>query len=320
MTQGVICMAVYRPDPSLLRRQLQSLQSQTLQDWTCIVGIDGRDPTVFRLLQEFVREDKRFKLIEFEHNVGFYRNFERIVAMAVGASWVALADQDDYWYPDKLSTLVSRLGRGGVLAVSAQARVIDESGRELASTTRRSTGLRGTMIDNQLTGSLAVVAGEVISASVPFPPPTDAAYHDHWLAVLALVLGSIEMLDERMQDYVQHDSNVLGEHGRRSLLGRLLGNVRRRVGPRHLATHRWNWRVTMATWARHRLGVSNEQLDLFSKGHITPQLLSNTFAAVARREAPVGRSAALLVGAAFWREADRAIPPLESAGAELSEQ
>ncbi len=305
MMLGAICMAVYRPDPALLETQLRSIQAQSLKDWTCLVGIDGRDPTTFELLIRTVGNDERFKPIEFEDNVGFYLNFERVIAMSEGAPWVALADQDDYWYPDKLASLVDRLDGERVFAVSAQARIVDSSGRELSTTHRKPVGLAAAIIDNQLTGSLAVISGQVITASLPFPPPTDAAYHDHWLAVIARTLGSIEFATVPLQDYVQHESNVLGEHGQRSLSDRLLNNLRRRVGPRYLAKQRWNWRVTMATWAMHRLDVSSKVLETFSYGHFTPRLLREICVAVVKREAPAGRSLALLIGAIFWRQTYR---------------
>src|SRR5690349_14521414 len=100
-------MAVYKPDPILLRRQVESLQRQTLTDWNCLVGIDGMDAGAFSALKQVVQDDNRFQIVEYETRVGFYHNFERVLAQVPRhAAWVALSDQDDVWHPEKLEKLV----------------------------------------------------------------------------------------------------------------------------------------------------------------------------------------------------------------------
>ena len=40
--------------------------------------------------------------------------------------------------------------------------------------------------------------------------PAANAFHDHWLAVVALALGEIAYVDEPLYDYVQHGGTVIG--------------------------------------------------------------------------------------------------------------
>src|SRR4051794_12492211 len=98
---GAIVMAVHRPDPELLVRQIRSLQAQTNRDWTCLVGLDGVDAPAVAQLAALVGNDPRFQMHAFVDNVGHYRHFERLLGMVpVEASWFALCDQDDRWRPD----------------------------------------------------------------------------------------------------------------------------------------------------------------------------------------------------------------------------
>ena len=98
---GVVVMAVYRPDPVLLERQIESLRIQTVADWRCMIGIDGADSETHHLLKDLTGDDARFEVSEYADNVGVYRHFERLLREVDGdAAWVALADQDDYWYLD----------------------------------------------------------------------------------------------------------------------------------------------------------------------------------------------------------------------------
>ncbi len=120
---GVVVLAAYRPQPELFRIQLESIRAQTRTDWRCLVGADGGQEEIRRLVAEAVGDDPRFEVVGWDENLGFYLNFERLLAtVPEDAGWVALSDQDDRWYPDKLERILPLLEHDS-LAVG-QARVI----------------------------------------------------------------------------------------------------------------------------------------------------------------------------------------------------
>src|SRR5204863_5515660 len=51
---------------------------------------------------------------------------------------------------------------------------------------------------------------ELLALAPPFPPATADAFHDQWLASIALATGDIAFVDRPLQDYVQHESAALG--------------------------------------------------------------------------------------------------------------
>ena len=132
----------------------------------------------------------------FDDNLGVYRHFERLLALVPTdeVAWVALADQDDDWYPTKLARLLPALDLPGVAAVVGRARVVAD-GRDKGLTKRRVGGFASTLLINQVTGSLAIFRPEVVAAALPFPPGNDDAIHDHWLAVCAAARGRIVQVD-----------------------------------------------------------------------------------------------------------------------------
>jgi hypothetical protein len=301
---GAICLAVYRPDPDRLRAQIESIQTQTLSSWTCIVGIDGRDPVAESTVSEIVGDDPRFVVRAFADNVGFYRNFERLLAeVPTAAPWIALSDQDDVWYPHKLEALVPLLGRA-VLA-SGSARLVDARGAEVGVTRRRYHGLGALLIDNQVTGSMVVLRSELLGAALPFPAPTDVSYHDHWLGVVAAASGEVRIVEDLLQDYVQHGNNVIGEESggrirRRAARLRELGGGAAFSVLRYLAVHRWGWRVAMARTVLDRMPdvkpAQRRVLEVFARGDASVAFVRIAASAVRRGSAPVGRSAALVAG------------------------
>jgi glycosyl transferase family 2 len=191
-----VCLATHRPDPELLGRQLASLDAQTYTD---------------RVL---VREDD-------DAGRGAYRAFERCLARApAGVGFVAPCDQDDVWHPDKLAVLVAALERSGALLAYGDLRIVRPDGAVLSETywTDRDNGagdLGDLLATNVVTGAASVLRRTVLDVALPFPDEVDGSYHDHWLALCALVLGEIAYVDRPLVDYVQHGGNLVGHAQRR---------------------------------------------------------------------------------------------------------
>ncbi len=210
---GAVVLAAYRPDRRLFARQLVSIAEQTRTDFRCLVGADGGQEEVRRLVAEVVGDDPRFEVVGWDDNVGFYLNFERLLeAVPEDAGWVALSDQDDYWYPDKLERLVPLLDDAAL--ATGQARVVTwpEERVLLASTDRAATAPEDLLFQNQVTGAFTVLRRTLLDVALPFPRVhTVTQLHDHWLALCAAAVDRYVVLDEVVQDYVQHGSNAVGE-------------------------------------------------------------------------------------------------------------
>jgi hypothetical protein len=195
-----VCLAVHRPDPDLLRRQLASLEAQTYGD-TTLVRFDD------------------------DAGVGAYRAFERCLArVPAGAAFVAPCDQDDVWHPDKLAVLVDALERSGALLAYSDVRVVAADGAVLSETywTDRDNGwddMGDLLATNVVTGAASVLRREVLDVALPFPAEVDGSFHDHWIALCALALGDITYVERPLVDYVQHGANLVGHAPRRAPAG-----------------------------------------------------------------------------------------------------
>ena len=209
-----ICMTTCDPPVALFRRQIESIRAQTHTDWVCVISDDCSQPERYAAIQEVLGDDPRFLLSRGSHRLGFYRNFERALALApAGASHVALADQDDSWHPDKLATLLAELGDAQL--IYSDARVVDGEGRVLADSYwgRRSNNhsdLLSLLVANSVTGAASLFPASLLRDALPFPPAQFAHFHDHWLALVALSLGDIAFVERPLYDYVQHGGATLG--------------------------------------------------------------------------------------------------------------
>ena len=210
----VVCMTTFNPNLDLFRAQVESIREQTDGDWVCVISDDCSDPAAFEAIQRTVAGDERFVVSRAESHLGFYRNFERVLATAPRqAELIALCDHDDYWYPEKLSTLRAALG-GARLAYS-DARRVDAAGNVRAETLWRGrrpnhSNLASLLISNTVPGASCLFRREVIERALPFPEGPGWDFHDHWLALVALALGDVAYVDRALYDYVQHPGAVLG--------------------------------------------------------------------------------------------------------------
>jgi glycosyltransferase involved in cell wall biosynthesis len=240
-----ICMATYDPPAELFRRQVDSIRAQTHQNWICYVSDDHSSAGAFEVIERTVDGDPRFVVSRSGERRGFYGNFERALSMAPrGARFVAMADQDDYWQPDKLQTSIERIGDAQL--VYSDARIVARDGRLISDTywsSRRNnhSDLTSLLVANSVTGAASLFRSELLDYALPFPPAQFAHFHDHWIALTALALGKIEFVDRPLYDYVQHGDAWLGHAtaNRVRTLGDRLGSLRTR-SPRERAR---KWRM-----------------------------------------------------------------------------
>jgi glycosyltransferase involved in cell wall biosynthesis len=209
-----ICMATYEPRIDLFRSQVSSIKDQTHTGWICVISDDGSSPERLAEMEEAIGGDPRFVFLENEDRVGFYANFERaLAAVPPQARFVALADQDDLWYPDKLEALVAALGDRD-LAYS-DMRIVRDDGELMSDTywsLRRNnyTDLASLLVGNTVTGAVTLFRADLLSRVLPFPPRRGKSYHDHWIALMAMTGRGISYVDRPLQDYVQHGEAAQG--------------------------------------------------------------------------------------------------------------
>lgn len=209
-----IAMATYDPPADLLARQLDSIRAQTHTNWICVISDDCSRPERYAAIESAIAGDSRFVLSRSPRRLGFYRNFERALALVpAGAQYVAMADQDDDWRPDKLVRLLAEIGDAQL--IYSDARVVTRDGELISETwwnRRRNnhSDLLSLLVANAVTGAASLFRRGLLDYALPFPPAQFHHYHDHWVGLVALSLGEIAFVPEPLYDYVQHGQASLG--------------------------------------------------------------------------------------------------------------
>jgi rhamnosyltransferase len=212
-----------------IAEQVESIRRQTLAGWTLLVRDDGSSDGTPRILESFAATEPRILLLQDGRgNLGPAESFAVLMeaALKAGAGYVAFADQDDVWHPDKLERQLEALrareaaaGSTVPLLAHSDLSVVDEELRVIHPSflafqrlgQDRRAPLQTLLTQNFVTGCTIVVNRALLRAALPLPDVV--VMHDWWLALCAVTLGEI-VSDPRVTVlYRQHGRNAAGSRG-----------------------------------------------------------------------------------------------------------
>ena len=234
MPSTVVLLSSYNGS-RYIRQQIQSIQSQSLSDWSLIVRDDGSTDSTYEIVASLAAEDSRITLVDDQGNLGPWRSFGVLLAKAASlrADNIFLCDQDDVWLPDKMAMQLARLssiasdGANRPALVHTDLTVVDKDLHTIAPSWHRfqrmsyndKDPLRTLLIHNAVVGCTIAINRALLDIALPVP---HGVYHDWWLAACAAAFGTIEMVKQPAVLYRQHSTNVVGAAHRHMFVRRLL--------------------------------------------------------------------------------------------------
>lgn len=231
-----------------ISEQLASIAAQTLRPDELVVQDDQSEDGTVRLVEEFARSAPFAVRLEVNpRRVGSTANFAMALERS-GGRYVALADQDDVWWPNKLERLVGELEQDPTITMAfSDAELIDEDGRLVARSlwdTRMigRTLRRRPVVPEELfarraltTGCTMVVRRRAVAAALPFPDvladEVAPMRHDRWLSLIAAAVGTVRALPEPLLAFRVHPAQetgvLVGSHLRTAMARAVAGVLRR---------------------------------------------------------------------------------------------
>lgn len=103
-----VVMCTYNGE-RFIREQMDSILAQTYPISEIIVQDDGSNDQTVDIVRSYAALHPNIHLYENEHNLGFNENF-RQAALRATSQFIAIADQDDVWRPNKIERLVESIG------------------------------------------------------------------------------------------------------------------------------------------------------------------------------------------------------------------
>jgi len=214
-----------------LEKQIKSIMEQDREDFCLLYSDDGSTDSTKAILQSLQEKYGR-RMTAFPrpmHSGSPAKHFLSILsALAKGEvetenlEYIFLADQDDEWFPDKLSKTISvikeeerKFGKSLPILCHTDCSLVNSRGELLAKSYRRYQKLPGAsyrfsrlLLQNHVTGASVGINKALLQYCKEIP--VEVKMHDHWLALLANCFGEIQYLPYASYAYRQHGENVLG--------------------------------------------------------------------------------------------------------------
>jgi hypothetical protein len=202
--------------------QLKSIAAQARPPDELVVCDDASSDGSERIVKELARQVAfPVRLAVNKKNLGSTKNFEKAISLCTGRL-VALADQDDIWYPDKLKQIEHEFRRSpDIVAVFSDADLIDEHSTPLGPRLWDSVAFNRAEQRSFRSGKALdvlvkhpVVTGATMAFRMdlfPLMTPIAPGYvHDQWFSLLLAVRGEFRAIPEPLMQYRRHAAQQLG--------------------------------------------------------------------------------------------------------------
>jgi glycosyltransferase involved in cell wall biosynthesis len=215
-----VAMCTYNGE-QFLSQQLASIAQQTRLPDELLVCDDRSTDTTLEIVREFAASVSfAVTIIENSETLGSTKNFQQAIRLCSG-DLIALSDQDDIWYPNRLQRseqeLVSNPQAG---LVFSDADLIDGQGRMLGVTLWQRLGFTAKHEHDLLAGRYVVLAKHrfVTGATVVFRaalrdhclPIIEGWVHDEWIAMVIAAFSDLRPIEQPLIRYRIHGSQQVG--------------------------------------------------------------------------------------------------------------
>ena len=206
-----ILLATYN-GAKYIREFLDSLRAQSYADFCIYVRDDGSTDGTLSIIEEYASRLK-IRVLPSVERLGPAKGFFKIMEEASPDHlYYLLADQDDYWYADKVERVVRAL-RGHedeVLFYCSRLEYVDEHLQHLAlSPIPRLLSLENSLVENVAVGCTVGFTRRMRS-DVLAKRPEDFIMHDWWLYIYATAFGTVVYDAKPSIKYRQHGNNTIG--------------------------------------------------------------------------------------------------------------
>lgn len=199
-----VCIATYNGE-KFIRQQISSIISQIGDKDEIIVSDDGSADSTVSIIQGF--GDKRIKIIKGPEKKSPTLNFENALRHACG-DYIFLADQDDVWKSNKVSTCMQWLCKYDCVVSDAEMtdgklNIIESSYYKVHST--KTSRYYNLLLKNGYMGCCMAFSRRVLDAALPFPE--DIPMHDIWIGNIAAFKFSVRFIPDRLVMFRCHGNN-----------------------------------------------------------------------------------------------------------------
>jgi glycosyltransferase involved in cell wall biosynthesis len=216
-----VCLASYNGEKYILK-QIQSIMNELDQGDELIVVDDCSVDSTLSILGLFA--DSRIKIYSNAKNIGEVGSFNRAISIA-SKKYIFLADQDDMWFPGRVSLMRECIIQTGADLVTGNLQWIDNNDVEVDI---YYDGVKSNKSRSHLSNILDIFIGKTnyFGCAMAFdrkilqlitPIPNYVESHDLWIALVGNLLQSNAHIDEIVLLKRRHSNNMTSTNMGRSI-------------------------------------------------------------------------------------------------------
>jgi glycosyltransferase involved in cell wall biosynthesis len=188
---------------SYIGAQIDSIVCQLGAHDELVVSDDRSTDATIEIVKRF--DDPRIKIFSSLRR-GATRNFEFALSRSSG-DFIFLADQDDVWHPQKISTMIRHLDTFDLVVCDCS--LVDERLEVISSSYFRkkgsSKGFLKNLVSNSYMGCCMGFRRRVMERALPIPENTA---HDLWIGMVSEIHFKTLFLEESLVMHRIHDANA----------------------------------------------------------------------------------------------------------------
>ncbi|WP_407444898.1 glycosyltransferase [Fibrobacter sp.] len=222
MSKICIVLATYNGE-KYLPQMLDSLCAQTRKTDTIIAVDDGSKDSTLEILESY-KDRLPLQITAFEKNCGHRAAFSKCLEIASTQTgdedFIALADHDDIWLPQKLALLEKAIEEpvdgkkpdlvfGDANVIDGEGNLVEESWRKIENI-QEHLSLKALLTGfTNVTGCLVLFRASLLKQVLPIPQGVPV--HDQWITLCAAANNGYKAIKEPVIQYRIHGNNAIGQ-------------------------------------------------------------------------------------------------------------
>ncbi len=203
-----IIVATYNGEKYLLE-QLNSIANQSYKDIEIIICDDDSKDNTKKIIKDFAEKNRNVYYYLNVNNVGVNKNFEEGFLKAKG-DFIAIADQDDIWLPNKIETQIAMFTSDEILLTHSMS--VRFTGNNLPTKKNQNitnpfegNDVKKLLLRNSVSGHNIIFRKSLLKQILPIPT---AIYYDWWIVQTAAANGVVAATNKVLAYQRAHDSNI----------------------------------------------------------------------------------------------------------------
>lgn len=234
-----VAMATYNGEKYICE-QVNSVLKQTYSDFELVICDDCSKDSTVQILREYEKKDSRIKIFINEQNMGFAKNFEKLISFCSG-DYIAFCDQDDIWESKHLEILLNEIGDAKVICgnellfdtETKEKRIKIPYKQNVFPTDSKNLIWTFSYTNNFFAGNAMLVERKFLVERNILPIPNGIS-HDSWIALCACCFSKMQFTEKVVTNRRLHHDNTTGltindKKFYHRVLNRLFGRKKRKL-------------------------------------------------------------------------------------------